>query len=128
MTNSLTPIKHRQRVSLVLVFALVTGGILSISSVQAQDKRTFTHMADYRPGHEDAFLDVFKPISEQFDYDYRALGTAYTTGEILYRQKRYDDAARNFQSVITKGGKKYAYLTDASRVRLAQTMISKGDL
>src|SRR5438309_3419515 len=84
---------------------VVTMGLLvCISSsnmgLQAQEKKIFTHSVDIRPGHEDALLDTFKPISEQFDNEFRALGTAFTTGEILYQQKRFDDAARNFSTVI----------------------------
>jgi TolA-binding protein len=99
-----------------------TGG----APVHAEDKRTFTHLVDIKPGKEDALLDIFKPISEQFDSEFRALGTAYTTGEILYRQKRYDDAARNFATVVAKG-KKYGYLSDTARVRLSQSNLLKGD-
>jgi len=102
--------------------------VCSFSNVglQAQEKKTFTHMADVRPGHDDALLDIFKPISEQFDSEFRALGTAYTTGEVLYDQKRYDDAARNFSVVISKG-RKYSYLADSARLRLAQSNLLKGD-
>ena len=92
----------------------------------AQDKKIFTHMVDVRPGHDDALLDIFKPISEQFDSEARAIGTAYTAGEILYREKRYDDAARNFSTVITRG-RKYAYMADTARIRLAQSYLLEGN-
>src|SRR5262245_23954453 len=88
----------------------------------AQDKKIFTHNADMRSGREDALLDIFKPISEQFQSEYKALGTTYTTAEVLYRQKRFDDAARNFDTVINKA-KKYPFLTAAARLRLAQTYL-----
>src|SRR5882724_341725 len=102
-------------------------GVLCWSSTMnvgllAQEKKIFTHTADLRSGKEDALLDIFKPISEQFQSEYRALGTAYTTGEVLYRQKRYDDAARNFETVINKA-KKYPFLVNAARLRLAQTYL-----
>jgi len=92
----------------------------------AQEKKVFTHTADLRSGREDALLDIFKPISEQFESEYRALGAAYTTGEILYHQKRYDDAIRNYDTVASKG-KKYAYLADSARLRLAQTHLLNGE-
>jgi len=92
----------------------------------ADEKKTFTHTADLRSGKEDALLDVFKPISEQFQSEYRALGTAYATGEVLYHQKRYDDAARNFETVISKG-KKFPFLMDNARLRLSQTQLLNGE-
>src|SRR5882724_9332162 len=102
-------------------------GVLCWSSTMnvgllAQEKRIFTHTADLRCGREDALLDIFKPISEQFQSEYRALGTAYTTGEVLYHEKRFDDAAKNFETVISKG-KKYSFLSDNARLRLAQTYL-----
>src|SRR3977135_475014 len=90
--------------------------------LQAQDKKIYTHTADLRSGKEDALLDIYKPISEQFESEYRALGTDYTTGEVLYHEKRYEDAARNFQAVISKG-KKYPFLSESARLRLAQTYL-----
>src|SRR5437016_8043878 len=87
--------------------------------LEAQEKKIFSHTADLRSGKEDALLDVFKPISEQFQSEYRALGTAYTTGEVLYHQKRYDDAIRNFETVISRS-KKYPFLMNAARLREAQ--------
>jgi len=92
----------------------------------AQEKKVYTHTADLRSGKDDALLDIFKPISEEFDSEYRALGTAYATGEILYHQKRYDDALRNYETVVSKG-KKYAYLSDSARLRLAQTHLLNGE-
>src|SRR5437899_3159444 len=74
--------------------------------LQAQGKRIYTHTADLRSGKEDALLEIFKPISEQFESEYRAVGTAYTAGEVLYQEKRFDDAIRNFDAVVNKG-KKY---------------------
>src|ERR1019366_8812087 len=88
--------------------------------LEAQEKKIFTHTADLRSGREDALLDIFKSISEQFETEYRALGTAYTTGEILYHEKRYDDSIRNFETVASKG-KRYAFLAESARLRLAQT-------
>jgi tetratricopeptide (TPR) repeat protein len=125
MTRRLTFIEMSKlkRIAAISLLAWSASGNLGL---QAQDKRTFTHMVDVRPGREDALLDIFKPISEQFDSEYRALGTAYTTGEILYREQRYDDAARNFMTVVSKGHK-YGYLSDAARIRLAQSNLLKGD-
>jgi TolA-binding protein len=99
---------------------------LPMASVHADESRTFTHTADIRAGREDALLDIFKSISEKFENEYRALGAAYTTGEILYRQRRYDDAAKNFETVVSRG-KKYAYLSDAARLRLSQSSLLLGD-
>src|SRR6266404_595199 len=89
------------------VWRMVALGLLVWSStinlgLEAQEKKIFSHSADLRSGKEDALLDIFKPISEQFQSDYRALGTAYTTGEVLYHQKRFDDAIHNFETVISK--------------------------
>ena len=94
--------------------------------LQAQEKKIFTHTADLRSGKEDALLDVFKPISDQFESEYGALGTAFTTGEILYQEKRYDDALRNYETVATRG-KKYSFLADSARLRLAQTHLLNGE-
>lgn len=110
---------------------VVLAGLFVVSSsapalVSAQDKRTFTQFIDLRPGKEDALLDVFKPLSEQFTDEYKALGTAFTAGEILYQQKRYPDAIRNFETVIAKS-KRYPYLTDVSKSRLAQSLLMGGD-
>ena len=69
----------------------------------AEEKKVYTHTADLRSGKEDALLDIFKAVSEEFESDYRALGTVYTTGEILYLEKRYDDALRNYETVASKG-------------------------
>src|SRR5439155_5908020 len=90
------------------------------------DKKIYMHTADLRSGKEDALLDIFKPISEQFDSEYRALGTAYTTGEVLYHEKRYDAASRNFQSVVSRG-KKYPFLADNARLPLAQTNLTNDE-
>src|SRR4051812_13958459 len=107
------------------VLRIAVVGLLFWSSstnvgLQAQDKKIFTHTADLRSGKEDALIDIFKPISEQFESEFRALGTAYTTGEVLYHEKRFDDAARNFQVVLSKG-RKHSFLADNARLRLAQT-------
>lgn len=104
--------------------ALLT--LFTVSGVSAQDRKAFTHTADIRPGKEDALLDVIKVISDKFDSDYRALGAAYATGEILYGQRRYDDAARNFETVASKG-KKYPFLANAAQLRLSQSMLVQGD-
>ena len=109
-----------------IVRGLVLCAILPVTTVLADDHHTFTHTADIRPGHEDALLDVFKSISENFENDYRALGAVYTTGEILYRQRRYDDAGRNFDTVVNKG-KKYAFLSDTARLRESQSALLLGD-
>src|SRR5688500_12639906 len=90
-----------QRIAVILTANLMLSSALP-THVAAQDKRTFTHFIDLRPGREDALLDIFKPLSEQFSQEFRALGTAYTAGEVLYQQKRYQDAARNFETVVTK--------------------------
>src|SRR5882672_8283087 len=94
--------------------------------LRAQDKKVYTHTADLRSGKEDALLEIFKPIAEQFETDYRALGTAYTAGEVLYQQKRFDEEIRNFETVMSKG-KKYPFLVDTSRLRLAQTYLMNSD-
>lgn len=100
--------------------------LVSSLESQAQEKKIFTHSVDIRPGRPDALLDIFKPISEQFENEFRALGTAFTAGEILYQQKRFEDAARNFSTVVSKG-RKYAYLSDSARIRLAQTHLLEGN-
>src|ERR1019366_7109154 len=107
----------------VAAVAILTWSSTINLGLEAQEKKIFTHTADLRSGKEDALLDIFKPISEQFQSEYRALGTAYTTGEVLYHQKRYDNAARNFNTVINKGNRKYSYLANAARLRLAQTYL-----
>ncbi len=94
--------------------------------LSAQEKKSFTHSVDVRSGREDSLLDIFKSISDQFDTEHRAIGTAYTTAEILYHQQRYIDAARNYQTVISKGHK-YAYLSNSARLRLADSLILQGD-
>src|SRR5258708_3705097 len=96
------------------------------AGLMAQDRKLFTHTADLRSGREDALLDIFKPISEEFENEYRALGTVYTTGEVLYLQKRFDDALRNYETVANKG-KKYGFLADSARLRLAQTHLLNGE-
>jgi len=114
-----------KKTRILLVGLLVWSSSFNVG-LQAQEKKVFTHEVDIRPGREDALLDIFKPISEQFDNEFRALGTAYTTGEILYHERRYEDAARNFSTVISKGHK-YAYMSDSARLRLAQSDLRKGD-
>src|ERR1041385_3878881 len=110
MKRSLTNLEMN-RTARVLAVSVVACSLASGVPLHAQEKKIFTHTADLRSGKEDALLDIFKPISEQFETEYRALGTAYTTGEVLYHEKRYDDAARNFETVISKG-KKYAFLAE----------------
>lgn len=112
----------RRGTYLAVLFLMGTG---YPAGLWAQEKKSFTHSVDLRFGREDALLDVFKPVSEQFDDEFRALGTVYTTGEILFRQKRYDDAARNFSTVISKG-RKYSYLLNNARLRLADSFLLKG--
>src|ERR1039457_3709865 len=104
----------------VAAVAVLTWSSTINLGLEAQEKKIFTHTADLRSGREDALLDIFKPISEQFETEYRALGTAYTIGEILYHEKRYDDAIRNFDTVASKG-KRYSFLAESARLRLAQT-------
>jgi TolA-binding protein len=93
--------------------------------LEAQDKKVFSHVADLRAGHEDALLDIFKPISEQFSSEFRALGATYTSAEILYEQKRYEDAARNFQTVVNRT-RKDNYLPLAAQLRLSQSLLAMG--
>lgn len=109
-----------------LMSAFMAATLVGQTPLLADDHRTFTHVADLRPGHEDALLDVFKSISDKFDNDYEALGAAYTTGEILYQEGRYDDAAKNFDTVATRG-KKYSFLADAARLRQSQSALLLGD-
>ena len=125
MKQGLTKFEVR-RVSRVVLMGLLAWAAAAPLRLDAQEKKLFTHMTDVRPGHEDALLDVFKPISEQFDNEYRAIGTAYTTAEILYHQKRYDDAIRNFATVVAKG-RKFPYMVDTARIRMAQSYLLKGD-
>lgn len=125
MQNSLTFLETVKFSRLIIVTLIICGSTINLG-LEAQEKRVFSHVVDIRPGKEDALLDIFKPISEQFESEYKALGTAFTTGEILYRQKRFDDAARNFQTVVTRG-KKYPYLSDVARLRLAQSNLIMGD-
>jgi tetratricopeptide (TPR) repeat protein len=124
MKTALTKLEM-SRWGCVAILVLSLGIPLFTISAYAQEKKVFTHSVDVRPEREDALLGIFKPISEQFENDYRALGTVYTTGEILYQEKRYDDAARNFETVVNKG-RKYPYLTDSAKTRLAQTHLLSG--
>src|SRR6185295_909239 len=121
MNKVLTSLEMNRFVRLAVIGALGWSSSMNLG-LQAQDKKIYTHTADLKSGKEDALLDIFKPISEQFESEYRALGTAYMTGEVLYHEKRYEDAARNFQAVISKG-KKYPFLADSARLRLAQTYL-----
>jgi TolA-binding protein len=125
MKKTLTTIDASQALRVALSAALVWASIPPLG-LSAQEKKSFTHSVDLRAGHEDALLDVFKSISDQFDNEHRAIGTAYTTAEVLYHQQRYDDAAQNFETVISKG-KKYAYLSNSARLRLADSLIIRGD-
>src|SRR6266446_591669 len=121
MKTPLTFIEKGRILRVAVMGLLVWSSTINLG-LQAQDKKVFTHTADLRSGKEDALLDIFKPISEQFISEYRALGTAYTTGEVLYHQKRYDDAIRNFETVISRS-KKYPFLMNAARLREAQTYL-----
>src|ERR1035438_5332741 len=125
MTRPLTFLEKSTTARLIAVSILCWSSTMNLG-LEAQDKKIFTHTADLRSGKEDALLDIFKPISEQFQSEYRALGTAFTTGEVLYHEKRYDDAIRNYETVVSKG-KKYGYLADSARLRLAQTHLLNGE-
>ena len=125
MKARLTTIEIR-KIERIVACALLIWGALPPMGLFAQDKKSFTHTVDIRPTREDALLDIFKSISEQFDNEMRAVGTAYTTAEILYHQERYDDAERNFETVISKGHR-FNYLADSARLRLADTLILKDD-
>src|ERR1035437_10249394 len=125
MKKGLTILQMDRLLRVAAISALVWSISINLG-LEAQEKKVYTHTADLRSGKEDALLDIFKPISEQFESEYRALGTAYTTGEILYHQKRYDDALKNFETVVSKG-KKYAYLSESARLRLAQMHLLNGE-
>jgi tetratricopeptide (TPR) repeat protein len=125
MTICLTNLEMRKALRLTLCGAMLWASLPPLG-LSAQEKKVFSHPVDIRPGHEDALLDVFKSISDQFDNEHRALGTAYTTAEVLYHQGRYDDAARNYLNVINKGHK-YPYLSNSARLRLADSMMLRGD-
>jgi TolA-binding protein len=125
MKHPLTSFQISQALRAALVGFLFTIA-LSPVGLWAQEKKSFTHDVDLRPGREDALLDIFKSLQEQFDDDFRALGTAYTSAEILYDESRYDDAARNFSTVASKGHK-YSYLSDAAKIRLADSLLLRGD-
>src|ERR1017187_7983343 len=125
MKRGLTILEMNRLVRIGVISALAWSASIHLG-LQAQEKKVYTHTADLRSGKEDALLDIFKPISEQFENEYRALGTAFTTGEILYHQKRYDDALRNYDTVVSKG-KKYPYLSENARLRLAQTHLLNGE-
>ena len=120
----LTNIQNNRFRSL-LTFLLVWSSSVPMGLL-AQDKQTFNYNVDFRPGREDALLDIFKPISEHFEDEVRALGAAYTTGEILFNKKRYDDAAINFTTVTNKGTKS-TYLSNSARLRLSQSLLQRGD-
>jgi len=60
------------RVARLVAVSLLTWSASAHLGLQADDKRIFTHTADLRTGKEDALLDIFKPISEQFESEYRA--------------------------------------------------------
>jgi TolA-binding protein len=121
MKTALTFIEKARVLRVVAVGLLVWSSTINVG-LEAQEKKIFSHTADLRSGKEDALLDIFKPISEQFQSEYRALGTAYTTGEVLYHQKRFDDAVHNFETVISRS-KKYPFLMNAARLRQAQTYL-----
>ena len=125
MNACLTSLETSKALRLVL-FGTLIWSVCPPVGLLAQDKKSFTHTVDVRPGHEDALLDIFKSISEQFDNELRALGTVYTTAEILYQQQRYNDAAKNYEVVISKG-KKYNYLSNSARLRLADSNMLEGD-
>ena len=94
----------------------------------AQDKKIFTHTADMRSGKEDALLDVFKPISEQFESEYGAMGTAYTTGEqffIMINAMTMPSATMRLLHLEERSST--TYLADCARLRLAQTHLLNGD-
>jgi len=118
--------KHRDVLLRLTASAVFFTSIISPDLLGAQEKKNFSINVDVRVGREDALLDVFKTISEQFDDELRAVGTAYTAGEILFAEKRYDDAVSNYQTVLSKG-KKYPYLTESAKLRLAQTMLQLAD-
>ncbi len=110
---------------------VICAGILTWCStfnlgLEAQEKKVFSHVADVKLGNDDALLDVYKSLSERFEDEYRAIGTAYTVGENLYMQKRFDDAIKNFDMVIARASKKHAFLADAARLRLAQSYLMNG--
>ena len=86
LISSINQQNMKRRLTILVTFA-VAFGATSLRPALGQDKRVFTHTVEIRPGREDALLDIFKPISEQFSSESRALSTAYTTGEILYRQQ-----------------------------------------
>jgi tetratricopeptide (TPR) repeat protein len=121
----LTSIETSRGFRMALCGILIWGSLPPVG-LSAQEKKSFTHTVDVRPGHEDALLDIFKSISDQFDNELRALGTAYTTAEILYQQQRYEDAVRNYETVINKG-KKYTYLSNSAKLRLADSMMLQGN-
>jgi TolA-binding protein len=126
MKNGLTFLEMRPAIRVFVLCVLGWSSSINLG-LEAQEKRIYTHTVDLRSGKEDALLDVFKSISEQFVSEYRALGTAYATGEILYGQKRYDEAVRNFSTVASKG-KKYPFLADNARLRMAQTYLLNNDV
>jgi TolA-binding protein len=126
MNRAFTFVENSRALRALLVGSLALSSSHNLGLV-AQEKKVFTHTADIRVGNDDAMLDVYKPISERFVSDPRAVGTAFTVGEALYLQKRYDDALRNFETVIEKGGKKQPYLADAARLRMAQTYLMNGE-
>jgi len=125
MKKGLTILEMKRMARIGMTGLLVWSSSMGLG-LQAQEKKIYTHTADLRSGKEDALLDILKPISDQFESEYGALGTAYATGEILYQQKRYDDALRNYETVATKG-KKFGYLAENARLRLAQTHLLNGD-
>jgi tetratricopeptide (TPR) repeat protein len=125
MTRALTFLEV-SRLARVAVVGLLIFSLSMNLGLEAQEKKIFTHTADLRSGKDDALLDILKPISEQFESEYGALGTVYTAGEILYQQKRYDDALHNYETVASKG-KKFAYLAENARLRLAQTHLLNGE-
>jgi TolA-binding protein len=127
MKMCLTKFETRRLLRAALCGAVFCGVMATPVGLLAQEtKKTFSRSVDIRSGHDDSLLDVFKSISDQFDNELRAIGTVYTTAEILYHQERYEDAARNFLTVISKG-KKYNYLSNSARLRLADSLISTGD-
>ena len=72
MINGLTFLEGNRFVRLAALGMLFWSTSMNLG-LEAQDKKIFTHTADLRSGKEDALLDIFKPISEQFESEYRAL-------------------------------------------------------
>ena len=76
MKNNSTLFENKNGTLRVALAGLLIYTTTGAPLLHAEEKKIYTHTADLRSGKEDALLDILKPISEEFESEYRALGTA----------------------------------------------------